>query len=215
MIWELVVAAIGAYFFGSIPAGLIVGKVYRRIDVREYGSGRIGSTNILRTLGPGAALIVLISDTAKGVLPVLAARWLTGDAAVQAAAGVGAVLGHDWPIYVGFRGGRGVATAAGALIGMLPLMALVVVAAGLALLLPFRYVSLMSIGGTLICAGVVVALAVHGDVDLAYAVYGAVASALIVALHRENIERLLKGTEPKLGRGGGRRTGPPGLAGRP
>jgi glycerol-3-phosphate acyltransferase PlsY len=202
---EYLVAIAGAYLFGSIPVGLLVGRVYRRIDIRDYGSGRTGSTNTLRTLGPGAAIIVLLLDVLKGVLPVVIAGALSEHVGVQVAAGLAVVIGHDFPIYVGFRGGRGVATSAGALGAMLPWMAPVIIASGLVLLIPFRYVSLMSIGGAPISAAVVTAFAIRGDIDPAYSFYAIAASVLIIVLHHENIGRLLAGTEPKLGQGGARR----------
>lgn len=206
MIPAIIAVAVLGYLLGSIPAGLIVGRVYRRIDIREFGSGRIGSTNTLRTLGPGAALVVLASDLAKGAVPVLIARLVSDEPYVQIAGGASAVVGHIWPLYVGFRGGRGVATAAGALCAMLPWMAPVLVVTGLVLLLPFRYVSLMSIGGAPVATAVVLAVVIHGDIDHAYAVYAAFATVLILVLHKDNIFRLLAGTEPKLGQGGQRRS---------
>jgi glycerol-3-phosphate acyltransferase PlsY len=123
------------------------------------------------------------------------------------------VIGHDFPIYVGFRGGRGVATSAGALSAMLPWMALIIAASGLLLLIPFRYVSLMSIGGAPISTAVVIAFALRGDVEPAYAVFGIIVTVLIVGLHHENIRRLLAGTEPKFGQGGGRRVNPGQISG--
>lgn len=205
MIPGLLLGVLGGYLVGSIPVGLLIGKLYRRIDIREYGSGRIGSTNTLRTLGAGAALIVLFADLAKGAMPVVVARAAGGSPYVEVTTGMGAVLGHDLPLYVGFRGGRGVATSAGALCAMLPWMAPVVAVIGLVLLVPFRYVSLMSIGGAPVATAVVLAFAVRGDIPVAYGGFAVAATLLILALHRDNISRLLAGTEPKLGQGGRRR----------
>jgi glycerol-3-phosphate acyltransferase PlsY len=141
----------------------------------------------------------------KGVLPVLVAKLVTGDPRVEVAGALAAIIGHDWPAYAGFRGGRGVATSFGATVAMMPPLGLVLPLIGAAILYPFRYVSLMSILGAAITAVIVVLLTATGRVPVAYAVFGVAAATLIVALHRSNIARLLAGTEPKLGQGGERR----------
>jgi glycerol-3-phosphate acyltransferase PlsY len=208
MIGAFVLFAVGGYLLGSIPTGLLLGRLIKGVDIRQYGSGKIGTTNTLRTLGLGPAVAVLVGDVLKGALPVLAARLLTGDAGVQVAAALGAIAGHDWPLYAGFRGGRGVATTFGALVAMLPLLAAALLLLGGVLLLAFRYASLMSVAGTVIAVVVIVGLALAGRVPRAYIVFALTAGPLIVALHRENIARLLAGTEPKLGQGGARRADP-------
>jgi glycerol-3-phosphate acyltransferase PlsY len=119
-------------------------------------------------------------------------------------AGLAAVVGHDWPVFAGFRGGRGVAVAFGALLGIAPFVALVLMPIGLGIALVSRYMSLMSISGGVLTATVLIALAIAGVEPWAYAVYGGIGGGLLVVLHRENIQRLLAGTEPKIGRGGGR-----------
>lgn len=207
-------AAIGGYLLGSIPVGVIVGRVYRRVDIRDYGSGGTGSTNTLRTFGPGAAAIVLFFDVMKGVLPVVAARILTDDPYVWVVAGVAAVLGHDFPLYAGFRGGKGVATSMGVMGALLPWTIPIIVVTGIVLIVPFRIVSLMSIGGAPIIAIVVLGFALHGDVDWAYGYWAIIATALILIRHRANIRRLLRGEEPKIGHGGGRRNMSGSVAGR-
>ena len=199
------VFALGGYLLGSVPTGLIVGRLLKGVDIREYGSGKTGMTNTLRTLGPVPAVTVLVIDLLKGALPVLAARYFAGDARVEVVAALAAIAGHDWPVYAGFRGGRGVATTVGATIAMMPLLGLVLPLIGAAILLPFRYVSLMSILGSVIAGALIVALAITDRVPGPYAVFGVVAALLIVVLHRENITRLLAGTEPKLGQGGDKR----------
>lgn len=199
-----VVAAVG-YLSGSIPSGLIMGRLTRGIDLRDFGSGKTGFTNALRTLGWSAALPVFVADLAKGALPVVLARIISDEPYVQTVGGLAALVGHDWPVFAGFRGGRGVAAAFGALLGMAPLVALALMPLGLAIALVSRYMSLMSISGGVLTAAVLVALAAAGVEPWAYAVYGVLAGGLIVVLHRENIRRLLAGTEPRIGRGGERR----------
>jgi|DewCreStandDraft_2_1066082.scaffolds.fasta_scaffold00027_208 glycerol-3-phosphate acyltransferase PlsY len=199
--------ALGGYLLGSLPTGLLVGRVLKGVDIRDYGSGKTGVTNTLRTLGWGPAVVVLVCDILKGVAPVLLAKYLTDSAWVPVAAGLGAITGHDWPLYAGFRGGRGVATSFGATVALMPALAPVMLLIGALILLPWRYVSLMSVLGTAITAVVVVALALLGWVPGPYAAFALVAGPLIILLHRDNIRRLMAGTEPKLGQGGSRRGG--------
>jgi acyl phosphate:glycerol-3-phosphate acyltransferase len=207
MIWTAVLFAVGGYLLGSIPVGLVVGKLLKGVDIREYGSGKTGTTNTLRTLGRGPAVLVLVLDFLKGALPVLIAKLVTDDAMVQVAGALGAIAGHDWPLYARFRGGRGVATSFGATVAMMPPLGLVLPLIAAAILWPWRIVSLMSVLATVIAAVIVGALAATERVPDEYTLFGVVAAALIVILHRENIGRLLAGTEPKLGQGGTRRGG--------
>ncbi|MDE2696571.1 MAG: glycerol-3-phosphate 1-O-acyltransferase PlsY, partial [Chloroflexota bacterium] len=139
---------VGGYLLGSIPSGLIVSRVYRGVDVRDQGSGKTGFTNTLRSLGLGAAVIVLVADVVKGAVPVLIARAVFDDPWAATLTGVAAVIGHTFPVFANFRGGRGVATAFGALlaIALWPSLwlALAVLVAGGAALAITRYVSVMS-----------------------------------------------------------------------
>jgi glycerol-3-phosphate acyltransferase PlsY len=205
MWWAFLVMALIGYLLGSVPAGLIAGRLARGIDIRDYGSGKTGFTNALRTIGLRASLPVMVWDVAKGALAVVIARLLSDNAYVQAVGGLAAVAGHDWPVFAGFRGGRGVGTSFGVLLGMNPLVALALLPVGVAIALVTRYMSVMSISGAVLAAGVFTGLAAAGVLPTAYAVYTVLAAALAVVLHRENIRRLLAGTEPKIGRGGGRR----------
>lgn len=201
----MVGAAVG-YALGSIPTGLLVGRFARGIDIREYGSGTTGFTNVLRTAGLRWGAVALLGDLAKGVIPVVIARLLSDEPYVQAVAGLTAVAGHDWPVFAGFRGGRGVATSFAAALAMNPIAAAAVVPVAGGLLAVTRIMSVMSVGMAPVVAVVFVVLAAFGIQSWAYAVYAIVAAALIVVLHRENLKRLIAGTEPKLGRGGERRT---------
>lgn len=205
---SFVVLALGGYLLGSIPFGLLVSRLLRGVDVREYGSGKIGTTNILRTLGPGPALAVLTLDILKGVIPVLVARMVSDDARLQVVAALAAIAGHDWPVYAGFRGGRGVATTFGATVAMMPPLGLILPLIAAGILYPFRIVSLMSIMAAVIGAGIVIVLAVVNRVPDSYAVFAVIVALLIAALHRDNIARLVARTEPRLGQGGQRRAPP-------
>ena len=204
---EFAAVVIGSYLIGSIPSGLIIGKL-RRVDIREYGSGNIGTTNVLRTLGARYGAIVLIADVFKGVIAVLIARYIIGSPMSEMAAGFAAVAGHDWSVFLKFKGGRGVATSLGGILPMAmwaPLAAVAGVVIFIALIALTRYVSLASIIGSL---SAVVAMAVFmgmNRVPWEYLVYIGGVVALIIFQHRDNISRLLSGTESKLGQKGERR----------
>ena len=198
--------AVAAYLLGSVPSGLIVGRVYRGIDVRNYGSGKTGFTNTLRMFGLGAALIVVASDLAKGAVPVLLARFVFDDPMAAALGGIAAILGHTFPVFAGFRGGRGVATAFGAFAAIAPVAALIVAIVAFAILGLTRYVSLMSITGTPAGFIGIIVLVATGWLDPEYLLFGAVATVAIELNHLPNMRRLLNGAEPKIGQGGTPRT---------
>jgi glycerol-3-phosphate acyltransferase PlsY len=202
-VWGAYLACAGiGYLLGSIPTGLLVGRVARGIDIREYGSGRIGFTNVLRTVGARWGVVALVGDLAKGVVPVVIARLLSDDPYVQMTAGLAAGIGHDWPIFAGFQGGRGVATSFGSALAMSPIPAAALLPFGIGLVAATRMVSVMSVGMAPVLAAVFVVLAATGFHSWAYAIYAIVAAGLVLVLHRENIGRILAGTEPKIGRGG-------------
>ncbi|HEY1434228.1 MAG TPA: glycerol-3-phosphate 1-O-acyltransferase PlsY [Thermoanaerobaculia bacterium] len=184
------------YLLGSVSFAVLLVRRATGKDIRTEGSGNAGATNVLRAHGKGLALAVAALDIAKGGAAVLLVRLATADPRYAAAAGFAAVLGHVFPIYYGFRGGKGVATAVGAFAVLAPLATLVCVAAFVAVVAITRYVSLGSVvglvllppvaGGLFHAAGPVVAAA-------------AATAALIVVKHRENLKRLAAGTERKLG----------------
>ena len=205
MWWQYAACAAAGYLLGAIPTGLIVGRVARGIDIRAYGSGRTGFTNVLRTIGARWGVVALAGDLAKGVAPVLMARFVWGEPYMQMTAGLAAAVGHDWPVFAGFQGGRGVATSFAAALAMSPVPAGALVPFGLGLVAVTRMVSVMSVGMAPVLAIVFVVLAATGYHSWAYAIYAMIAAVLVLALHRENIQRILAGTEPKIGRGGERR----------
>ncbi len=192
------------YLLGSIPFGLIVGRIWLGNDIRDAGSGKTGTTNVLRTAGRLPAALVMIADIAKGAAPGVIGRYVFDDDGVAAAGATLAIVGHIWPVFAGFRGGRGVATAFGGILGLSPLLSLLFPVVGAALVIPTRYMSVMSVVGTPICAVIIAILAIAGYQPAAFAWYAAAAVALIEYKHIPNIRRLLAGTEPKLGRGGDR-----------
>lgn len=213
MVWQYVLATGAGYLAGSIPFGWIAGKLTRGIDVRDYGSGATGATNVLRTLGMWPALLVLVADALKAYLPVLATWYIAephvgSDTAhgLQVAVGVAAIVGHDWPVYIGWRGGKGVAPSYGAMAGLLFPLSLGLVVLAILIVLTFRYMSLMSVTTITVGSVVLVGLAIAGRAPLAYGVFGLLATLLVLFRHRDNIRRLLAGQEPKIGRGGRRRS---------
>jgi glycerol-3-phosphate acyltransferase PlsY len=201
MEWQqAAVAAVVGYLLGAIPTGMIVARVYRNVDLTAHGSGRTGATNVLRTLGSGAAAVAFAGDFLKGFLAVLIVRLLFTDAGswVELIAAVSAVIGHSYSVFIGFRGGRGVVTGMGATIVAAPVLMLIAFAIGAVLVAVTRYVSLGSVvgsaaGGLLLC-GLAIATG-----DPAWAVWGVLVGGFIVVAHRDNIERLLAGKERKLG----------------
>lgn len=203
--WQFAALAAIGYFIGAIPNGVIVGRLVLGEDIREYGSGKMGATNVIRTAGTKWGLLVMALDAIKGGVPVLVARALTDDPWGMAIAGGAALVGHVWPVYVGFRGGRGVASYAGAVLAMHPAAAAPLIPVGAAILGATRIMSVMSISIAALAGALFIALAVAGLADWAHATFAAGGGSAIIALHKDNIGRLLAGTEPKLGQGGHRR----------
>lgn len=201
----LVLAAAGGYLLGAIPSGVIVGRL-RGIDPRSRGSGRTGATNAMRTLGTGLAVVVLVADLLKGAAAVVLGAWLAGqldasEAWGAALAGVGAVVGHVRSVFIGFAGGRGVATGGGAMLVLAPPAVLAALPVVLVVIWSTRYVSLGSILGAATIAVVTAGLWMTDVVGVATAVAGILIAATVVAAHADNIERLRAGTERRVGRG--------------
>lgn len=208
MWWQLIVGIAIGYLLGSIPVGLVVGRVAKGIDIREFGSGKTGFTNVVRTVGTRWGVVALLGDLAKGAAAVLIALAISDEPLVVMAAGMAAAVGHDWPVFAGFQGGRGVAASFGVILAMNPIAGAILLPFGLAIIAVTRIVSLMSVGMAPVVAVVFVVLAALDVHPWAYAVYAIFSAVLILVLHRENIERLLAGTEPKIGEGGEQREGP-------
>jgi glycerol-3-phosphate acyltransferase PlsY len=194
---DIAAGAVG-YALGSVPVGLWLGRRIRRIDVRNFGSGSIGTTNVLRTVGPAAAATTFVLDVAKGSAAVLVARALGADAAGQAGAGFAAVVGHSWPMLARFKGGKSVATAFGGLLLMSPPGAACAVAVGLPALLSTRIVSIGSLsaaGAATLGSGI--HWGVVGGPPAGFA-YSAGVAGIIVLRHRANLGRLARGEEPRV-----------------
>jgi glycerol-3-phosphate acyltransferase PlsY len=203
MEWQqAAVAAVVGYLLGSIPTGMIVARVYGNVDLTAHGSGRTGATNVLRTLGRGAAAITFAGDFVKGMLAVLLVRLLFPDASqwLELIAAAAAVIGHSYSVFMGFKGGRGVVTGMGATFVAAPLLMVIAFAIGALLVAITRYVSLGSVVGAAVGGLLMCGLAIVTG-DPAWAVWGVLVGGFIVVAHRDNIERLMAGTERKIGEG--------------
>ena len=189
---------LGGYLAGSIPWGLILGRVFAGVDIRGHGSRSTGTTNALRVFGWRISLAVFILDFLKGMLPVLIGQWAGADDWAVAAAGVAAVVGHCWSPWIRFQGGKGMATGAGAAIGLAPwLLLLFPVTIGIVWLT--RYVSLGSIVTAVLAGLVVVGSAVVGWVGWPWVAAVIAMAAIVIAKHPTNIRRLVTGTERRFG----------------
>jgi glycerol-3-phosphate acyltransferase PlsY len=189
---------VAAFFIGGIPWGVIVARLIGGPDPRTFGSGRTGGANVMRALGPRAALASGLLDMLKGTVAVLLARWLGAGPWVEVLAALAAIVGHTYSPFLGFKGGRGVAVAFGALVLIGPLAALVTVPVFIGLVLVTGYSSVGSLLGGLVAGIVLAATTIATDGPTAYLFYAVAGTALIWFFHRDNIQRLLNGTERKL-----------------
>jgi len=187
-----------SYLIGSIPNGYLVGKIYG-IDIRQFGSKNIGATNIFRVLGPRPAFWVFITDAAKGVAGVFIGLALLHTPVAALLGGIGAIAGHNWSVFLGFKGGRGVATALGVIAVLVPKVTAIVFLIWALIVYFTRYVSLGSIVGALFAPFLIWLFGERTE----YLYFGIVAAIFVIARHRPNIERLLKGEELKIKAGSG------------
>jgi glycerol-3-phosphate acyltransferase PlsY len=196
---SIVLLIVASYFAGSIPFGLIIAKFVKGIDLRKHGSGNIGATNVGRVLGKKWGLICLFLDALKGLLPVwLFPTWICGtDGDMAVVAGVATIVGHMFPCWLGFRGGKGVATSLG-VTGMLSPWGLLVAAmAFFSAFAIFRIVSLSSIIAAITFG--LFFLTPYSPHSTSMAIFSAAVPLLIVLQHRSNVKRLLRGEEPRFG----------------
>ena len=211
IIAKFVAVIILGYLLGSIPFGVLIGKRKASVDVRQHGSGKVGATNVLRTVGRKAAVTVAGLDLLKGVLAVVFAGLIVGKSylvvgdfalgmlVAQVLAALAAMAGHNWSVFLGFQGGRGVATFFGGLIALCPVAAIfggeiLIIGAGLT-----RFVSLGSIAGAVGTYTILVPLTIMNGFPIEYLAYALIGTVVIVVMHRDNIIRLLSGKERKLG----------------
>jgi len=213
IIIKLVAVVVIGYLLGSIPVGYLLGRRQAKVDVRTYGSGKTGAANVFRTAGRKWGLLVAVLDICKGALAVVIAGFivrgdylLVGDAGLwwlftsaQVLAALAAVTGHIWSVFLGFKGGRGVATFFGGLVALCPVAALfggevLIIGAGLT-----RFVSLGSIAGAVGSYAILVPLTILNGFPIEYLFYALVGAVIIFVMHRDNIRRLISGKERRLG----------------
>lgn len=186
--------AIAAYLMGSIPFGLWLVKAWKGIDVREVGSGNIGTTNVYRAAGKTAAIVVFLLDVAKGALPVAAAIWLGMSEWAAVLMGVMAILGHSKSVFLRFTGGKSVATGIGTIMAISPVGAALTLGVFAVVFAASRMVSLGSIIASLALPAILWAL----KTPTPYIIYAAAAAVYVVVRHRANIQRILTGKESRL-----------------
>jgi glycerol-3-phosphate acyltransferase PlsY len=211
IITKLLSILLVGYLLGSIPVGLLIGKYYSRVDIRKYGSGKIGTTNVLRAVGRKAAILALVLDASKGALAVLFAALIFGRnylvvgnfglglLVAQCLAALAAMAGHNWSVFLKFKGGRGVATFFGGLIALSPVVALFggqvfIIGIGLT-----RFASLGSIAGVVGTYSILIPLTIFNGFPIEYLIYTLIGTIVIIIMHRDNIARLLAGKERKVG----------------
>jgi len=185
------------YLLGSFPSGYLAGRWCSGVDIRQLGSGSTGATNVLRQVGKGPALVVFVVDVFKGSAAVILARSLLGASAHGwlMAAGLAALAGHIWPVWLGWKGGKAVATGFGMLLGLVPAVGLACLGIFLTSLAVSRIVSISSV----LAAAALPLLMAGAGAPGAYLGLGLVAAVMVIWRHRTNLNRLLKGEEPRLG----------------
>ena len=193
-ILHLLLGFVLCHVCGSVPSGLWLVQAFHGIDIRNYGSKNIGTTNVFRTVGPKTAVLVLIADAFKGILAVGIMSYFFRNPLLDVVTALGALLGHNYSIFLGFKGGKGVATALGLLIFMMPKVAVASFGIWLVCVLLTRYVSL----GSIMAAIFTPPLAWYLGYPSAYVIFSVVAAFFVVLRHKENIHRLLTGTESKI-----------------
>ena len=196
---QYAVVVVLAYLLASLSWGYMLLRWRLGMDVRDFGSGRTGMSNVLRTGGGKAAALVFALDVAKGAVAVAIAREIVGSHVAEVVAALVALVGHNWPVFLGFRGGRGILTALGGLSMMTPVPAVVATVIFLLTAFGSRYISLGSIVGVMAGAASLVGLALVGWYSATYMLFAGAAAAMIIWQHRDNIQRLINGSERRLG----------------
>jgi glycerol-3-phosphate acyltransferase PlsY len=185
---------IGAYLLGCFSSSYFLGRWFLKDDVRNYGSGNAGATNMTRVFGISYGLLALVMDALKGVIAALVGMWLMGPIGGYVGA-IGAIVGHNWPVFMKFKGGKGIATSIGALLVLMPIPMLIIIASLVILLFITGYVSLSSILGAL---SVPIYAAISGYGGTPFLVFAILVAAMALFSHRQNIVRLIKGEEKRF-----------------
>ena len=187
------------YLFGSFPSGYLAGRIAKGIDIRSLGSGSTGATNVLRHIGKRAAISVFLIDVFKGVLAISLAKYFLLNDSWQVAIGLSTLVGHIWPVWLNWKGGKAVATGLGIFLGLSWQVGLATLGIFLLMITLFRIVSLASVGSALALPLIMFLSFGNSNISLPFLVISLLAMTLVVWRHRENIVRLIKGKEPKIG----------------
>lgn len=193
---NIIFSIIIGYLLGSISFSYLLGKYINKVDIREYGSGNAGATNTLRVLGKGPAIAVLLLDVAKGIAAVLISSLLGGAEWIPFLAGLFAIIGHNWPIFFGFRGGKGIATTIGVLLVLVPYPALLAGIGAIILIFLTRYVSLGSLAFTFLTP---IFILLFEQYPISFFYNALIFTLLSIWQHRVNIKKLIQGNENKIG----------------
>ena len=196
MLWKNLVVLLVAYLLGSISTSIIVSKIMLGDDIRNHGSGNAGATNTLRTVGKLGALLVVLGDILKTVIAILFAKlFLKSDPSAIYIAGLGAVIGHNFPLYFGFKGGKGIIVSTVAILFAEPIIGLITAVVAILIIVISHYVSLGSISGAVIF---VILSFIFKLINPKFVVFACVLALLAIYMHKANIQRLISGTESKL-----------------
>ena len=188
------------YLFGSFPSGYLAGRIAKGIDIRSLGSGSTGATNVLRHIGKRAAITVFLLDVFKGVLSILLAKYFLLNDSWQVAIGLSTLIGHIWPVWLNWRGGKAVATGLGIFLGLSWQVGLATLGVFILMITLFRIVSLASVSAALALPFIMFISFKTSSISLPFLVISLLAMTLVIWRHRENILRLMKGKEPKIGK---------------
>jgi len=193
-----IIAILLSYLLGAVPFGLVFSKLFSDVDVRTIGSGNIGATNVLRAAGKKAAVLTLLMDTMKGLVPVLIVKFLFQDDAITVLSGAAAILGHNFPVYLKFRGGKGVATSYGVVVAVAPWTGLLCLIIWALVAYIWRFSSLSALVSFACYPGLT--FFITSPQSKPYGLLALFIFGMIYYRHRDNIKRLLSGTEPKIGK---------------
>ncbi len=196
---KVLLFAVLAYFMGSLPNGVVIGKRVKGIDIRDYGSGNSGATNAYRVLGPKYGIMVLVADVLKGFIPVMLADMAGISGIPLILIGIVAIVGHSLSLFLNFKGGKGVATSLGVFLYLVPYVMLVVVAAFILVVYTTRYISLASIVGAALLPILTLFMPIREGIDRpSIFIISLLMGLFVIYRHRTNITRLLNGTENKF-----------------
>ncbi len=199
IILNLLILFLG-YLFGSFPSGYLAGRIAKGIDIRSLGSGSTGATNVLRHIGKRAAITVFLLDVFKGVISILLAKYFLLNDSWQVAIGLSTLIGHIWPVWLNWRGGKAVATGLGIFLGLSWQVGLATLGVFILMITLFRIVSLASVSAALALPFIMFISFKSSSISLPFLVISLLAMTLVIWRHRENILRLMKGKEPKIGK---------------